>query len=77
MRKYRRHGIGKQAAYFIFDQFRGKWEVAQIAANPDARLFWRKVIGEYTGGKFEEVVLDDEQWKGTAQAFENITKITT
>ncbi len=71
MRKYRHHGIGKQAAHFIFDQFRGRWEVAQIAANPEARQFWKKVIGDYTGGKFEDIVFDDKQWKGTVQVFEN------
>lgn len=71
MRKYRRHGIGKQAAHFIFDQFRGRWEVAQIASNPEARQFWRRVIGEYTEGKFEEMAFDEEKWKGTVQVFEN------
>jgi predicted acetyltransferase len=72
MRKYRRHGLGQRAAHFVFDQFRGRWEVAQIASNLEAQLFWRKVIGEYTGGKFEEFVFDDEQWKGSAQVFENM-----
>ncbi len=71
MRKYRRRGLGKQVAHFIFDQFRGRWEVSQIAADPGVRQFWKKVIGEYTGGRFEEVVFDDEREKGTVQVFEN------
>lgn len=75
MRKYRRQGIGKRVARHIFDQFRGRWEVAQIASNPKAHQFWRKVIEEYAGGKFEEVVLDDERWKGTVQAFDNEVRV--
>ncbi len=46
LRRYRRQGIGKQVAGYIFDQFRGKWEVREIEANQDARHFWQGVIGE-------------------------------
>jgi len=71
LRKYRRRGIGKRVAQFIFDQFRGKWEVAEIDSNSDARSFWKAAIGEYTGGTYEEVVLEDERWKGPVQFFDN------
>jgi predicted acetyltransferase len=27
MRKYRQKGVGKAVAFYIFEQFRGKWEV--------------------------------------------------
>src|SRR6187402_2154268 len=33
MKRYRRLGVGTQAVHFIFDQFRGKWEVGQMPLN--------------------------------------------
>ena len=70
MRKYRRMGVGRLAAFAAFDRFPGHWEVSQIAENIPAQNFWRKVIAEYTRGNFREVMLDDEAWKGPVQVFE-------
>lgn len=70
MRKYRCHGVGKVAAQRLFDQFPGQWQVAQIAPNIDAQVFWRKVIGEYTAGQFTEVETQlSERWHGPMQQF--------
>ena len=52
MQKYRRRGIGKQAAMKVFDMHQGGWEVSQWAKNLPAQKFWGAVIGEYTKGKF-------------------------
>ena len=54
MRKYRRRGVGELVATRIFDQFPGRWDVSEIAQNVGAQAFWRRVIGRYTGGRFEE-----------------------
>jgi predicted acetyltransferase len=70
MAAYRRQGVGRRAALLLFDQFPGKWEVRQMAANEVAPLFWRNVIGAYSGGQYKEVAFDDERWHGTAQFFE-------
>jgi predicted acetyltransferase len=70
MRKYRGRGVGEQAAKCVFDLFPGTWEVRELAENPGAREFWRKVIDRYTGGRFDEYVLDDECWRGSVQVFE-------
>jgi len=74
MRKYRRQGVGRAAAFQVFDRFPGRWEVAEITSNVGAQAFWRKVIGEYTGGDFAETVLDDESWHGPVQSFDNSRK---
>jgi predicted acetyltransferase len=71
MRKYRRHGVGRQAAEFLFNRFRGRWEVRQKAENRAATAFWQRAIGEYTGGRFEDIVLDDERWRGPVQRFDS------
>ena len=44
MRKYRRLGIGRQAAAAVFSQFPGPWQVRQQATNPAATAFWRAAI---------------------------------
>ena len=67
MRKYRRQGVGKVVAQRLFDMFPGAWEVGQIAENCPAQTFWRAVIADYTGGRFEEVRRDD--WDGPMQEF--------
>ena len=71
MHKYRRQGIGRQAAFHVFDRFPGTWEVRQIQSNVAGQAFWRSVIGEYTAGRFEETVLDTESWRGPIQSFSN------
>lgn len=70
LRKYRQQGIGKRVAFQVFDRFCGKWEIHQISTNTVAQKFWRSVIGEYTTGKFTEIVMDDK-WQGTIQCFDN------
>ena len=44
MRKYRRHGVGAQAAASLFDQLPGRWTVRRQLVNPAATAFWRKAI---------------------------------
>lgn len=69
MRKYRGQNLGEQVAMRIFDIFPGKWELQETAHNSGATAFWRKVLGRYTGGHYEEVVLDDERWRGPVHSF--------
>jgi predicted acetyltransferase len=71
VRKYRRRGVGSAAATQVFDQVRGRWEVGQMPLNLPAQAFWRRVIGDYTGGHFVEHSLDDERWQGLLQCFDN------
>ncbi len=58
-RAYRRRGYGAAVARAIFDRFPGRWQVLQIRANTGAQAFWRRVIGRYTGGRFEERLVGD------------------
>ncbi len=44
MRKYRRLGIGRQAAGQVFARLPGHWQVRQQLYNPGATAFWRSVI---------------------------------
>ena len=58
MRKYRRRGVGELVATRIFGQFPGRWEVWEIERNVVAQAFWRRVIGRYTNGQFEERIVN-------------------
>ena len=74
MRKFRRQGYGKQAAFTIFDRFPGVWEIRQTANNAPANRFWNSVIREYTNGSYQEVMLHGESWNGPVQLFESIAR---
>jgi predicted acetyltransferase len=66
-RKYRRKGIGKQAAFWVFDQYPGSWRVSQENENLLAQGFWRDVIQQYTDGNFKEI--QDKECGGPIQVF--------
>jgi predicted acetyltransferase len=44
MRKYRRGGVGADAARAVFLQFPGEWQVRQLTANTGATAFWRIAV---------------------------------
>ena len=67
MKKYRKGGIGRQTAYYLFDSFPGKWEVAEIKENTPAQKFWRKIISEYTNDHYKEI--QKRGWDGPIQTF--------
>lgn len=69
MRKYRRRGAGRSIARRVFDAFPGIWTVQQREENALAQAFWRRVITEYTGGRFEESRLRSADWRGPVQRF--------
>ena len=71
LRRFRRRGVGERAAAWLFDRFPRVWEVRQKLENRAATAFWRRAIGRYSGGNFEELVLDDERWRGPVQRFDS------
>lgn len=64
MQKYRRAGIGMQAALDVIARHPGAWEIHEIAANLPAQAFWRRVADTVSAGRFEESILDGDvvQW---------------
>ncbi len=54
LERYRRWGIGRRVAYWIFNRYPGRWKVSQITPNLGAIAFWRNVIGAYTSGDYSE-----------------------
>jgi predicted acetyltransferase len=54
VRDARHRGVGAKAAGLLFNRFAGDWEVREDEHNRPALLFWRRVIGRLTGGRFSE-----------------------
>jgi predicted acetyltransferase len=54
LRAHRGRGIGRRAVFALFDRFQGKWEIFELPRNTAAIRFWRRVIGEYSSGRFAE-----------------------
>ncbi|MBN2147518.1 MAG: GNAT family N-acetyltransferase [Anaerolineales bacterium] len=69
LRKYRKQGAGAQVAVYIFNLFPGPWQVGQVPENTPATAFWRKIIARYTHNQYQEVMLDNETWRGPVQVF--------
>ena len=54
LRAYRRRGLGEAMAREVFRRSPGRWQVLEVKANPRAQAFWRRIIGEVTGGAYAE-----------------------
>lgn len=55
--KFQGKGIGKQAAFKIFNMFPGQWEVMQMPPNVPAIKFWKKIIADYSNNQFIETTI--------------------
>lgn len=50
LRRYRRSGVGRRAAFLLWNRFAAQWVVRVAEGNQSGLRFWARVIGEYTGG---------------------------
>ena len=69
LKKYRRRGLGRRVACQVFDRHPGRWQVGQMPGNAVAQAFWRRVVGDYSGGRYDEHRLTEGAWQGTLQCF--------
>lgn len=60
VRACRRLGIGQSAVQLILSRFAGRWEISQYLRNAAAVSFWRRVVARYTGGNYQERIVNDE-----------------
>ncbi|UZJ78660.1 GNAT family N-acetyltransferase [Fictibacillus sp. KU28468] len=60
LKKYRKQGLGKAAAFAVFNQFPGDWDIAQIPQNKPAQAFWTSIIHDYTNGNFTDQFSDKD-----------------
>jgi predicted acetyltransferase len=58
LRKYRRAGVGREAAADLLRRFPGHWTVRQQLTNPAATTFWRAAIPyDFTERRTEQEVV--------------------
>jgi predicted acetyltransferase len=60
LNRSRRRGVGRRAAHAVFAMFPGVWEVSELPRNTGAVAFWRRVVGEHTGGGFSDALVRGE-----------------
>jgi predicted acetyltransferase len=53
MYKYRKQGIGTYVVKNIFSNYKGKWQLMYHPKNMVSKIFWNKIVKEYTNGKYE------------------------
>jgi len=54
LRRYRRSGVGRLAAFLLWNRLPGRWIVRVSEANRGAMPFWAGVVAEYTKGALAE-----------------------
>lgn len=69
LKKYRHQGIGKKLAFYLFDQFPGKWEVRTLEKNLVAQIFWRKTIKQYAPESMQESLKAVDNWQNIIWTF--------
>lgn len=60
-KKYRKHGIGKELAYKVFDMYKGSWKVSELMTNKPSQIFWTRVINDYTKGNYKDNITNDRR----------------
>src|SRR5262249_25160421 len=71
LRLYRRTGIGRQAAFLLWNRLPGHWVVRVSEAHSAGLAFWEPTIREYTGGAFAQ-----KQHRGERHEFRVFTFAT-
>jgi predicted acetyltransferase len=56
-------------AFYLFDQFPGKWEVRTLEKNLIAQIFWRKIIKQYTSESVQESLKVIDNWQNFIWTF--------
>jgi len=70
VKRYRRQGVGNKAATVIFSMYPGKWEVRVVRTNLPAKVFWERVISEYSEDRYNCEERNDEMWRGSIFSFQ-------
>lgn len=65
LRRHRRAGVGRRAAFLLWDRLPGSWVVRVAETNRHALAFWRAVIAEYANRESTErsVLLPGRTWR--------------
>jgi predicted acetyltransferase len=76
VRRHRRCGLGRQAAFQLWSRFPGRWTVRVSGDNDGGCLFWASVVAEYTNGVFMETKRSDEEQRWRVFEFNSANRGT-
>lgn len=71
LRKYRRKGVGTEAARLAVQRFPGRWEVPVAEYNHPALRFWRSALSVPNFSPVTEQPGDGRRWAGPVFCFDN------
>ncbi len=65
MRRFRRCGLGRRMAAFLWNTHAGEWLVRVFEANSPAVSFWRAAVSHYSSGLYREErrVVNGRAWR--------------
>jgi predicted acetyltransferase len=72
MRRYRRSGVGRDAAFLLWRRLPGKWTVRVSEGNASALAFWRGVVSEFAHGTETESTLPGQPNPWRVFSFESV-----
>ena len=70
-RRYRRQAVGRTAAFAVFAQYQGKWEVRVLRTNRPAKAFWEKTIRDFSEAQYTCTEGENERWSGSIFSFQS------
>ena len=74
VRRHRRCGLGRQAAFQLWNRLAGRWTVRVSDENHGGCLFWASIVAEYTNGVFSETSRPDDKRRWRVFEFENANR---
>ena len=71
VRRHRRGGVGRRAAFALWDRLPGRWIVRVAEANRAGMAFWPDVVAAYARGTHAETTLPGQPFAWRMYAFES------
>jgi predicted acetyltransferase len=70
LRRHRRSGVGRDAAFALWRRLPGRWIVRVSEGNRAGLPFWREIVRQFTGGAFEERRRPGQPYDGRVLIFQ-------
>ena len=64
MHKYKKQGVGTHAVKYVLEKHKGKWQIGYNPENKIGKMFWNKVVNDFTKGKYELIRENIEIYDG-------------
>jgi predicted acetyltransferase len=76
LRRHRRSGVGRRAAFLLWNRFVARWIVRVSEGNQQGLQFWARVIAEYASGAAVETTRSGSPHAWRVFAFNSSMRVT-